>query len=157
MIEPSTRRSIKEFVHDMYVCFVDEAIENKFIALGFIVYIGAFELFIPDTSNCLIKMFTGYPCPTCGITRAHKSVLHGDFSEAFHWHPLWFLVGPAFIIIMLRKDKFFEKIFKCKILWGIIIGAVLITYVIRMITVYPNAPMDPQVPIYRQLFDKIFN
>lgn len=37
---------------------------------------------------CPVKRLTGYPCPGCGMTRAVRLVLHGDFAGATRMHPL---------------------------------------------------------------------
>jgi len=34
------------------------------------------------------------PCPSCGITRATRLALAGDFGGATRMHPLWFVVVP---------------------------------------------------------------
>jgi hypothetical protein len=41
--------------------------------------------------RCLFLAATGWPCLTCGATRATIAFLHGDFSLALSWNPLAFL------------------------------------------------------------------
>ncbi len=41
---------------------------------------------LPET--CLFKHITSYPCAGCGMTRAMVLITHGEFSEAFRFHPL---------------------------------------------------------------------
>jgi len=38
--------------------------------------------------RCLFLAFTGWPCLTCGSTRALIAFLHGDLPGAFQWNPL---------------------------------------------------------------------
>ena len=38
---------------------------------------------------CPLPLATGIPCPGCGITRATAHATHGEFREAFRYHPLW--------------------------------------------------------------------
>jgi hypothetical protein len=45
---------------------------------------------------CLIKRFTGVPCPTCGFTRGLLSLLHGDIIRAWLYNPLLFTVLTIF-------------------------------------------------------------
>jgi hypothetical protein len=45
--------------------------------------------------RCPFLFVTGLPCPTCGMTRATRLALHGDFAGATRMHPLWFVVVPA--------------------------------------------------------------
>jgi hypothetical protein len=47
---------------------------------------------------CPLKVLTGLPCPTCGMTRAARLVAHGDFAGATHMHPLWFVVLPLVLV-----------------------------------------------------------
>ena len=45
--------------------------------------------------SCPVKLVVGVPCPTCGITRACRLALHGDFPGATHMHPLFWLAVPV--------------------------------------------------------------
>lgn len=45
--------------------------------------------------RCPIHLVTGHPCPTCGITRATRLALRGDFAGATHVHPLVWLAVPV--------------------------------------------------------------
>ena len=80
--------------------------------------------------TCPIKYLTGISCAGCGMSRAWLSVLHGDISMAFYYHPLFLLVIPM-IILFLLKDRFSPKI--RKILIGIFVGIFLVTYLIRLL------------------------
>lgn len=49
-------------------------------------------------SICAFHNFTGLPCPGCGLTRSWVSMAHGQFANAFVWHPLGpFLFGSALL------------------------------------------------------------
>lgn len=41
-----------------------------------------------ETTICLIRNWTGVPCPGCGVTRSIAALLGGDYAEAFSLHPL---------------------------------------------------------------------
>jgi hypothetical protein len=43
---------------------------------------------------CPVRLLLHIPCPSCGLTRAARSILHLDFAEATRLHPLWWLVFP---------------------------------------------------------------
>lgn len=45
--------------------------------------------------KCPVQIVAGVPCPTCGITRATRLVLHGDFDAATQMHPLVWLAVPV--------------------------------------------------------------
>jgi hypothetical protein len=39
-------------------------------------------------SFCPFKLFTGLPCPGCGLTRSAVAFLDGDLSTSLYYHPL---------------------------------------------------------------------
>lgn len=45
--------------------------------------------------RCAFLELTGFPCPTCGVTRCAKQFFHAHFVAALSWNPLAFcaLVG----------------------------------------------------------------
>ncbi len=56
--------------------------------------------------TCPIKYVTGISCPGCGMSRACFSALRLDFEAAFSYHPLWILLLPfAVALILLRVKK----------------------------------------------------
>jgi len=50
--------------------------------------------------HCPIKLLTGFPCPTCGITRACRLVAQADFAGATHIHPLVWIAVPVVSLIV---------------------------------------------------------
>ncbi len=60
-----------------------------------------------DTHNitvCPIKKVTGFPCPSCGSTRAAVAFVEGDIKKSFFENPLgaflasFLLLGPPWIV-----------------------------------------------------------
>lgn len=51
--------------------------------------------------GCPIKFITGISCPACGMTRAVLAILGGDFSSAFNYHPLIFVMPLLLIGILV--------------------------------------------------------
>jgi hypothetical protein len=47
---------------------------------------------------CLIKRFTGLPCPTCGFTRGVLSLLSGRPGQGWLYNPLLFSVLALFVL-----------------------------------------------------------
>lgn len=43
------------------------------------------------------------PCPGCGLSRATHAILHGQLHQAWHLHPLVFLIVPLFSGFMLGQ------------------------------------------------------
>ncbi len=58
------------------------------LAAGIIYYL--IVLYTPFSLPCLIKLMTGFECPSCGITRMAVALLHLDFKAAFHYNPFVF-------------------------------------------------------------------
>ena len=48
--------------------------------------------------GCIIKRVTGYPCPSCGITRALILILTGQPSGALLLNPMSYIVGTFMIV-----------------------------------------------------------
>ena len=54
----------------------------------------------PDKGNlttCIFLEKTGYPCPTCGMSRSFYATSHFNFQEAFQFHHL----GPVLYLFLL--------------------------------------------------------
>ena len=63
----------------------------------FITYPENYAHYQQDSKACLVKHFTGIPCPSCGSTRSVLAFFHEDFAGAFYWNPL----GLLLVLIML--------------------------------------------------------
>jgi hypothetical protein len=92
--------------------------------------------------NCLIKLFIGFPCPSCGMTRAGFAILRFDFEAAFYYNPLIYLLPLIALVCVFPNTSIFKKLYHSKIFWSLIITIVVINYIIRLIYIYPNPPMD---------------
>jgi hypothetical protein len=44
---------------------------------------------------CALKVLTGIPCPTCGLTRSLCHALRGDWSASLGYHPAGILLAAA--------------------------------------------------------------
>jgi hypothetical protein len=63
---------------------------------------------------CPVRLMTGFPCPSCGLTRATRLALRGDFGAATAMHPLWFVVLPALAALGVAECVAFFRIRR----WG---------------------------------------
>lgn len=80
--------------------------------------------------GCPIKFISGISCAGCGMTRSYYHLLHGNITEAFHFHPLFIL--PPLIIVVLIFQKYIPR--KLKISFTIIcIFVFLIVYIFRLL------------------------
>lgn len=62
-----------------------------------------------DIRLCLFRRLTGYPCPTCGSTRAVVHLLKGEWGRAFARQPLAsaaLLGGLLFFLVYLLLRAF---------------------------------------------------
>ena len=70
---------------------------------------------------CLIKNFTGVPCPSCGASRSIMSIMNGQFLHAAALNPIGYLlvaimvVSPFWILSDLASSKdsflrFYKKV-----------------------------------------------
>ncbi|WP_445453198.1 DUF2752 domain-containing protein [Flavobacterium sp. 25HG05S-40] len=65
---------------------------------------------------CIIKNVTGYPCPSCGTTRAVSFFLEGNFVASLLLNPFGILVAimmfvfPVWILtdLLFKKDHFYR-------------------------------------------------
>lgn len=112
------------------------------MGLGLTAY-GLLVFFTGNTSICIVKVHTGFPCPGCGMTRAMLAFFHMDFRNAFRWHPLWPLV---FILPVVLAIFNYSKALKERYLSKMLLVTLLLimsVYIMRMILLFPKtAPMD---------------
>lgn len=80
--------------------------------------------------TCPIKFITGISCAGCGMSRAWMAFLQLDIAKAFEYHPLFWLV-PIAVIVLLCKSKINIKIYKIIIFTIIIMFAIV--YIFRLI------------------------
>jgi len=59
----------------------------------------------PVRTVCLMRLLTGIPCPTCGMTRSLCSIGRGELAESFALHPLGPVVYAIFALAMVRSAR----------------------------------------------------
>ena len=52
----------------------------------------------PLLRPCVFRSLTGFPCPTCGTTRAATAILEGNLIAAFTANPLAAAAGLLFVV-----------------------------------------------------------
>ena len=85
--------------------------------------------------TCPIKFITGISCAGCGMSRAWMAFFQLDMAKAFEYHPLFWLV-PIAVIVLLCKSKINIKIYK------IIIFTIIIMFAIVYMCRYIWSPYD---------------
>ena len=53
---------------------------------------------------CPMRLLLHVPCPSCGLTRAARSLLHADVAGATRMHPLWWFVFPYVGVLALLES-----------------------------------------------------
>ena len=92
--------------------------------------------------TCPIKFITGISCAGCGMSRAWMAFFQLDMAKAFEYHPLFWLV-PIAVIVLLCKSKINIKIYKIIIFTIIIMFAIV--YICRLIwSGYDVVVFEPQ-------------
>ena len=80
--------------------------------------------------TCPIKFVTGISCPGCGMTRAWLSLLlRHDLAAAFRYHPLFWVVPPAIVCLLLRRRIPPRHFRRLTVLFVVLLVAV---YLVRM-------------------------
>lgn len=91
-------------------------------------------------SLCPSVVFTGFPCPGCGLTRATVSILKGRFADAWYLNPFSYAI-LLFVFVFGVRRYLMQKETKSLLKWMIVIGAgMVIFYIYRMIRYFPNRP-----------------
>ena len=103
--------------------------------------------------TCPIKFITGISCAGCGMSRAWMAFLQLDIAKAFAYHPLFWLV-PIAVIVLLCKSKINIKFYK--IFMFTIAGAFVIVYLYRMLIGDGNVVVfEPQNNIVFRIIRKL--
>lgn len=108
----------------------------KWVILGIALFY--FLLMQVSYSTCPFIMFTGIPCPFCGMTRAGISILKGEFLLAFQLNPM--IYGVIFLCFAFITVRYFTKK-SLKTLLPLVAVFFIITFVVyiyRMQTLFPD-------------------
>ena len=86
-------------------------------------------------------LLTGYPCPSCGMTRAGGLLLKGRFAEAWNLQPFIYILGLFLLAVgvwrylLLKKQMKWAK--QCLI---VILFSMIAFYIYRMAWYFPDTP-----------------
>ena len=104
--------------------------------------------------TCPIKFITGISCPGCGMTRACISALRLDFSAAFFYHPLWILMIPTVIFLIVFYKR---KMNICKNVLIICLALLFVAvYFIRIFSGSDIVTFAPRDGIFFRLYYMTF-
>ena len=77
--------------------------EKKAIKIVFVCVVLALFIFELSGIPCISRYFFGVSCPGCGMTRAWLSALRLNFEQAFYYHPMFWGVPLAALIVIFRR------------------------------------------------------
>lgn len=110
-------------------------------------------------STCVLRTITGIPCPGCGLTRATLSILRLNFSVAFRYNPMVFVIWPVafFLLYKYLRSREYRKSFTKKYtpLFVTIGVCMILVYIVRMIYLFPDN--EPLTYDYTSVFGRIFS
>ena len=91
---------------------------------------------------CISRVFTGFPCPACGMTRAALLFLNGHWWESFQMQPFFYalLAGIGLFVVyryIARKERY-KKIFYSYAM--VMLVAAIGFYIYRMVRFFPDVP-----------------
>jgi len=72
-----------------------------FLASGVLLVAFLFPIEKYPLGFCVFRNLTGYPCPTCGFTRAFCSFINGNFSAGIHDCPFALLLFAATVLTFI--------------------------------------------------------
>lgn len=82
--------------------------------------------------GCVIRRYTGIPCPGCGLSRAWFSVLRLDFPAAFRYHPMFWSIPVFFLFVLFDGRLLKNSRWNHLLLYGLV-AAYLGCYVARLL------------------------
>ena len=100
--------------------------------------------------GCPIRLVFGIPCPGCGMTRAWLLAIRLRFAGAFNMHPLFLLAPPLILLAFSSRRRRAGEVGLT-----VIIVAFLITYVVRMVYMFPDT--DPMLFNPNGIVQRVFN
>lgn len=80
---------------------------------------------------CPFDKIFGIPCPACGFTRAWQSVLQLNITQAFYYHPLFWLPIPLVIYYIYVQYIAKEVPRNYQRILYITVGIIVIVYILR--------------------------
>jgi len=130
-----------------------------YIYKGYIFAAAAFLLYYIVTTRLFgfsspSMIIVGLPCPACGMTRAARFFITGNFARSFAMHPL-FIPTAAFMLWAAVHWLRGKDIKKLQIPLIILLVTFFITYFIRMWLLFPH--QEPLVANSDALLHNILN
>ena len=127
------------------------------VAPFIILYYLYFLIWHDGEIYCFVELFLGIPCMGCGMTRATLHLFSFNFADAFHYHPLVYIMPFILFVIIFKNMQIINTIYRSRTFWISIFMLFVIVYIIRMVLYYPDIePMTIYEDAYlRRMLDLI--
>ncbi|MGN0478485.1 MAG: DUF2752 domain-containing protein [Hominenteromicrobium sp.] len=84
--------------------------------------------------HCPFRYLFGVSCPGCGMTRALLAAVFSDFGTAFSFHPLFPLLIPAALYLVLRESGKLRLTARAENMYILLFaGLFILVYVLRLL------------------------
>lgn len=112
--------------------------------------LGVYSLITGKFQLCLFRIFTGLPCPGCGLTRSFLALIQGDPVKSFQYHPLLlpvlFTLFTVLIAVFPERSEttsgifisFFQKLHRSKYFYMTVFLFLILVFIVRMILFFPG-------------------
>ena len=106
------------------VCFV----------VGWLSLVAFIHFYADGIPLCHFKRFTGFPCPTCGLTRGVDAFIHGDFVRPWLLNPFVFTLLFLWLILLLvrlflgRKIELVMSRREKNVTWIVLLALLLVNW-----------------------------
>lgn len=91
---------------------------------------------------CLFRLFTGLPCPGCGLCHAGVAMLKGRWLDSFRFHPL--LIPVLFTLAVAAGSKyisFCRRLHFSRFFYPAMLVLLFALYAVRVFLFFPDGPM----------------
>ncbi|MCM1122263.1 MAG: DUF2752 domain-containing protein [Eubacterium sp.] len=112
---------------------------------------------------CPLVIFSGFPCPGCGVTRAAVCLVTGRFRQAWQLHPVVFAVMLTAVYFCVNRYLLGRKAIGIKWMVAAVFVLLVGVYLVRMCRYFPDrAPyvynednmLARMLPFYSEILHK---
>lgn len=89
-------------------------------------------------SLCLVRVYTGLPCPGCGLAHAGLALMRGDVAAAFRFHPLWPLIPLYLAVLACRRNRKVEAVYSGRWFHPALLALFIFVFAARVALLFPG-------------------
>ena len=132
------QNQLQKILHRDKLCYKEVVCVRKPTRLGlklllFGLFAAVLALWYWLKLPCVIRYFTGIPCPGCGMSRAWLQVFRLDLAQAVHYHPMFWIV-PILAVYILYDGKPIRNSKVNSILLILLLSGFFLCYIFRLIS-----------------------